>query len=40
MRYFLLPLCCFFGLSVNAQQADPAIASAAEGIENRVIEWR
>jgi amidohydrolase len=40
MRSILLPFCCLLSLTMSAQQADPAIASAAENIEGQVIEWR
>ncbi|GAB2771692.1 amidohydrolase [Salinimicrobium soli] len=40
MKKLMLPLLCFFGISAAAQQVDPEISSAAENIEQQVIEWR
>ncbi|WP_424493973.1 amidohydrolase [Salinimicrobium sp. GXAS 041] len=40
MKNLFLSIFCLFGFLLNAQEADPEIASAAQEIEEQVITWR
>ncbi len=40
MKNLFLSISCLLGFMLNAQEADPEIASAAEEIEEQVITWR